>query len=164
MNWKGDPLDSRSQQAEGPQATALNPPPAQLHRARRRPGHRPRPGPEGPAQGQRPRVKAKTPSDEGGMLCPRWDSNWTPAPRIRRSPANIANPAQSGHTTRSETQGMHIVHTLYVAHFDPQPGCLNGCPGGAVVSCARFCSDMKSTPPEPDPPGQAPLFGAALIL
>jgi hypothetical protein len=34
----------------------------------------------------------------------------------------------------------------------PQPGCINGHPSRTVLSCARFHSDMKSRPPEPDRP------------
>ena len=37
--------------------------------------------------------------------------------RIRRSPENLPHPAQSdAGTTESEAQGVHIVHTLFLAH------------------------------------------------
>ena len=39
------------------------------------------------------------------------------------SPGNIANPAQSvASTTRSEAQGVHIVHTLILPILLPGPG------------------------------------------
>jgi hypothetical protein len=60
------------------------------------------------------------------MLCPRWDSNRVPALEFRRSPENLRNPPQSGtSTTRSEAQGVHIVHTLFIARFGApnQAGC-----------------------------------------
>jgi hypothetical protein len=47
------------------------------------------------------------------MPCPRWDSNCilTPANKAL-PPENLRNPAQSGtSSTRSEPQGVHIVHT-----------------------------------------------------
>ena len=69
---------------------------------------------------------------------------------FRHSPENLRNPAQSGtSTTRSEAQGVHNVHTLFLARFWPQPSRLVGRPGGAVVSCTRFRADIKSRPPEP---------------
>ena len=72
---------------------------------------------------------------------------------FRRSPANIANPGQSGtSTTQSEAQGVHIVRTLFLAHFAAPTRCLSTRLGEAVVSWARFRSDKKSRPPEPDRP------------
>lgn len=42
---------------------------------------------------------------------------------FRHSPANIRNPAQSGtSTTRSEAQGVHIVHTLFLPTLHPVQG------------------------------------------
>ncbi|MET3952521.1 hypothetical protein ABIB29_003384 [Arthrobacter sp. UYEF36] len=39
-------------------------------------------------------------------------------PNFRHSPENLANPAQSGtSTTRSEAQGVYIVHTHFLARF-----------------------------------------------
>ena len=46
----------------------LNPPPTQLHRPPRRPGHRPRQASEGPSQGQCTHVKAKTPLMRGNAV------------------------------------------------------------------------------------------------
>lgn len=44
---------------------------------------------------------------------------------FRHSPENLRNPAQSGAcTTRSEAQGVHIVHTLIFVHFVAEPRCL----------------------------------------
>jgi hypothetical protein len=51
------------------------------------------------------------------MPCPRWDSNCilTPANKAL-PPENLRNPAQSGtSSTRSEPQGVHIVHTPFFA-------------------------------------------------
>ncbi len=65
---------------------------------------------------------------------------------FRHSPANIANPGQSGtSTTQSEAQGVHIVHTPFLPTSPPQPRCLNGRPGGE-----RFRRKMKNGPLEPD--------------
>jgi hypothetical protein len=55
------------------------------------------------------------------MLCPRWDSNQPLPLKNRPSPENIPNPAQSdAGTTESEAQGVHIVHTLFCAHSEPE--------------------------------------------
>ena len=60
---------------------------------------------------------------------------------IRHSPENLRNPAQSGtSTTRSEAQGVHIVHTLLLLPASaPQPGCLDGGDYGSLIG-DQFCS------------------------
>ena len=57
----------------------------------------------------------------------------------RHSPENLRNPAQSGNsTTRSEAQGVHIVHTLFLAH------------SGAPNQAARTADQQKQLSLERD--------------
>jgi hypothetical protein len=65
------------------------------------------------------------------------------APREYLAPPEIYGIRPDGAGTgRSEAQGVHSVHTLFLAHFGaPLPGCLNGPPG-------RLRDNMKSQPPD----------------
>ena len=62
---KGDPNNPRSQQAEGPPARTLNPPPTQPNRPPRRPGNSRDKRQRDPTQGECTHVKAKTPLTRG---------------------------------------------------------------------------------------------------
>jgi hypothetical protein len=54
---------------------------------------------------------------------------------FRHSPANIANPGQSGtSTTQSEAQGVYIVHTPFFAHFTAPTTLLKRPPGRGAIS------------------------------
>jgi len=90
----------------------LNPPPTQLHRPPRRPGHRPRQASEGPSQGQCTHVKAKTPSDEG-ECCARGGTRTAFQPsQTLGSHGNMRNPARSNPSKgESDAQSVDIVHT-----------------------------------------------------
>jgi hypothetical protein len=62
-----------------------------------------------------PHSEAKKPLNRENT-CPRWDSNQPLPLKIRHSPENIPNPAQSdAGTTESEAQGVDTVHTLFCA-------------------------------------------------
>jgi hypothetical protein len=74
---KGTPYSPRFQQAEGPSARTLTPPPHN-RTGDRGARHRPRTTSEEPAEAQCPHIKAKTPLTRG-YACPRWDSNRIPA-------------------------------------------------------------------------------------
>jgi hypothetical protein len=73
-----------------------------------------KPASEGPEQGQCPHIKAKTPLTRG--CCARGGTRTGfQALQTPGSLGNMRNPAQSGRcTTRFETQGVHIVHTLFL--------------------------------------------------
>jgi hypothetical protein len=63
-----------------------------------------------------------------------------PAPEFPPIPPNLRNPAQSGTgTTRSEGQGVHIVHTLVRGHI----GARNQ---AAAVRAGRLCLTLDFAP------------------
>jgi hypothetical protein len=70
--------------------------------------------PEGPPHNTKcPQSEAKKPLNRENT-CPRRGSNRRQPLKIRHSPENLPNPAQSGtRTTESGAQGMHIVHTRF---------------------------------------------------
>jgi hypothetical protein len=64
-----------------------------------------------------PHSEANKPLNRGNT-CPRWDSNQPLPLKIRHSPKNIPNPAQSdAGTTESEAPGVDTVHTLFSEHL-----------------------------------------------
>jgi hypothetical protein len=110
-------MNPTSQQAEGPLAKTLNPPPTQPN-SDRGARHRPRPASEGPKQGQRTPVKAKIPSDEGEHRARGGTRTAFQPLQTLGTPENIRNPSQSGRcTAQSEAQGVHIVHTVFFDRF-----------------------------------------------
>lgn len=107
------PNDRTSQQAEGPPAGALNPPPTKLHRPPRRPGTVRGHCQRDPTKANVHTLKQKPPLTRA-ECCARGGTRTGLQPlNFRPSPENLRNPAQSGrHTTRSEAAGEHIVHTF----------------------------------------------------
>jgi hypothetical protein len=60
-----------------------------------------------------PHSEAKKPLNRENT-CPRWDSNQPLPPKVRHSPENLPDPAQSDTgTTQSEAQGVDTVRTLF---------------------------------------------------
>jgi len=63
-------------------------------------------------------VKAKNPSEEGSKRARGGTRTGFRPLSFRHSPASLRNSAESGNsTTRSEAQGVHIVHTPAFAQF-----------------------------------------------
>jgi len=109
----------RFQQAEGPPARTLTPPPTQLHRPPRRQA-RTAASVRGNRRGKCPHIKAKTPLTRG-YACPRWDSNRTPAPasagNSRKDPRSKPIRCRYGRVRRQMcAQCAHLL----LAHF-PAP-------------------------------------------
>ena len=85
---------------------------------------------------------------------------------IRQSPENLANPAQSdASTTRSEAPGLHIVHTLLLAHFGaPNQATLTAVRAWQLCHARDFAPNGRADLRNRTVPEQAPHYGAALIL
>jgi hypothetical protein len=139
---KGAP-DSRFEQAEGPIARALTPPPTQFHRPPRQPVHRPHQAPEGPEQGQCTHVKAKTPSDEadavpevGLELHSSTCKHWTPSETCGIQP-------DPTHIRPSPKPKLWTMYTRQIGQIRAaRPHCPSQ--GGCSVFCARSLPERNS--------------------
>jgi hypothetical protein len=68
-----------------------------------------------------PHSEAKKPLNRENT-CPRWDSNQPPPLKIRLFPENIPiRPSPPPRPTRSEAQGVHNVHTLFLTSLMQRP-------------------------------------------
>jgi hypothetical protein len=142
----------RSQQAEGSQAKTLTRRPHNQI-GERGARHRPRTASEGPAEGQCPHIKAKTPLTRG-YACPRWDSNCIPAPANTRLPPKHAQsePIRPIYGPVRDPKCGHCPHALFVT-FQATPNDCRSPHQGCDSSI--FC--RKSSGPDFPTAGSEPI-------
>jgi hypothetical protein len=125
------------------------PPPPQLHRPRGA-RNRPRPVSEGPAEGQCPHIKSKTPSDEGECVPDVGLEPYSNPRHDREVPENMRNPARSDlSTTQYEAQSVDNVHTPFLTGFERLPRSRTR---GAAVLCSSveiFRPGFRHALPDP---------------